>query len=83
MVRWRLKEVMTDKQLGIAEVARRSGVSLRTLNIIYHNPLHVGRLSTLDRLANGLEGSPCDLIEQKNNRETARVPPTFLVPVNL
>ena len=64
MLRWRLKEVMEDKQLSMAEVERLSGISRRTLNTIYNNPLHTGRLSTLDRLASGLDIPPCELIER-------------------
>ncbi len=65
MLRWRLKEVMAEKQLDMAEVVRRSGVSRRTLAKLYSNPFHIGKLSTLDRLASGLEVPPCELIEAK------------------
>ena len=64
MLRWRLKEVMAEKQLDIAEVARRSGISRRTLTKIYRDPLHVGKLSTLERLASGLD-VPYDALIEK------------------
>ncbi len=64
MLRWRLKEVMAEKQLDITEVARRSGVSRHTLTKIYRNPLHVGKLSTLERLASGLDVPHNVLIEK-------------------
>ena len=64
MLRWRLKEVMAEKQIDIAEVARRSGISRRTLTKIYRNPLHLGKLSTLERLAIGLDVPYNALIEK-------------------
>ncbi len=71
MLRWRLKEVMAEKGLDMAEVVRRSGVSRRTLATLYSNPLHVGKLSTLDKLASGLGVSPCELIEAKRGEALA------------
>lgn len=64
-VRLRVKEVAAQKGLSQAKVSRMSDVDITTVRKIYQHPTEANiTLLTLSRLANALEVSIHDLIEE-------------------
>jgi len=63
MIRLRLKEVLQEKQITQAKLSRLTDVSMNTIQTIYHNPYHDVSLSTLERLAKGLDVEVAALYE--------------------
>jgi DNA-binding Xre family transcriptional regulator len=63
MIRLRLKEVLTEKNITQAKLSRLTDVSMNTIQAIYHNPFHDVALSTLERLAKGLKVDVSELYE--------------------
>jgi DNA-binding Xre family transcriptional regulator len=55
VIRLRLKEVLTEKNITQAKLSRLTDVSMNTIQAIYHNPYHDVALSTLERIAKGLK----------------------------
>jgi DNA-binding Xre family transcriptional regulator len=60
--RFRLAELLTRLGVSQAELSRRSGLSLRTVNRIYLNQTGQVSLATLDAIAAALDVEPGDLI---------------------
>jgi transcriptional regulator with XRE-family HTH domain len=63
MIRLRLREVLQEKGLSQARLSRLADVSMNTIQTIYHNPYHDVALSTLERLAIGLDVEISELYE--------------------
>ncbi len=63
MIRLRLKEVLQEKGITQAKLSRLTDVSMNTIQTIVHNPYHDVALSTLERIAKGLNVSVGDLYE--------------------
>jgi DNA-binding Xre family transcriptional regulator len=66
--RFRLAELIEQAGTNQSELARRSGVSLVTINAIANNRTRQVKLETLDRLAEALGVEPGDLLEREPKR---------------
>ncbi|MGE0554685.1 MAG: helix-turn-helix domain-containing protein [Gemmatimonadales bacterium] len=66
--RFRLAEVLDRLGVSQSELARRSGVSLRTVNRLCLNRTVQVSLETLDKLADALGVAPGDLIAKEAGR---------------
>ncbi len=65
MFRLRLKELMRQKGMTTEQVATASGLSLRRIRALCHEFLgDRTRLSTVERLADVLGTSTCELVER-------------------
>ena len=62
--RFRLAELLTEKDVTQAELVRRSGVSQVTVNSIANNRTTRVDLATLDALSRALGVAPGDLLER-------------------
>jgi putative transcriptional regulator len=62
---FRLAEVLAQKGLSQSELARRSGVSLQTVNRLCMNRTAQVSLETLDRIASALKVKPGDLLSYR------------------
>ena len=62
--RFRLDELLSDKEMSQSELARRSGISLVTINAIANNRTRQVQLDTLDKLSAALGLEPGDLLER-------------------
>ncbi len=73
MFRSRLKELMEQKELTAAQVAAASGLCLDTIKVLCHDLVSGStRLSTLERLADALGISVCELVEHTFSRPAKR-----------
>jgi transcriptional regulator with XRE-family HTH domain len=63
MIRLRLREILQERGISQARLARLTDVSMNTIQTIYHNPYHDVALSTLERLARGLKVEISELYE--------------------
>src|SRR5688572_17322487 len=63
-VRFRLADAIAVAETNQSELARRSGVSIVTINAIANNRTTQVQLKTLDRLSKELGCNPGDLIER-------------------
>lgn len=63
-VRFRLDQVLEERSLSQAELSRRSGVSLVTVNAIKQNRTRQVSLETLDKLCEALACDPGELLER-------------------
>ena len=61
-VRVRLKEVLIDKRMALAELADRVGLSEEALRLLREGGAKAVRLSTLDALCRELDCQPGDLL---------------------
>ncbi len=75
MFRSRLKELMKQKEMTAAQVAAASGLCPDTIKVLCRD-LVSGRthLSTVERLADALGISLCELVEHTSNRPAKRLP---------
>ncbi len=64
MVRLKIKEVAESKGISMSRLSRLADVSYNTMLILYHKPDHDVSITILDRIAQALNVSICDLIEQ-------------------
>lgn len=64
-VRFRLRELLEERQMTQSELARRSGLSFVTINAIAQNRTTRVDLATLDALCAALECPPGDLLERE------------------
>ena len=64
MVRLKVKEVAEAKGINMAKLSRMADVSYNTTQSLYHNPEHDVSIIILDRIAEALGVSICDLIEE-------------------
>lgn len=73
-VRFRLDQALAARDDGMtqSELARQSGVSLNTVNAIYHNKTARVDLSTLDALCTVLEVEPGELLDYEGERRAVR-----------
>ena len=62
--RFRLAELLEEREMSQNELARRSGISQVTVNAIANNRTTRVDLSTLDALARVLKCEPGDLLER-------------------
>ena len=67
-VRFRLEEVLADREMSQTELARLSGVSLVTVNAMKQNRTKQVSLATLDKLCGILKCEPGELLERKRGR---------------
>lgn len=63
-IRLRVKEVAEDKGFTIMMLSRKSYVALGTLRAIFHDPYKSITTDTLQRIADALEVSAFDLMEE-------------------
>jgi DNA-binding Xre family transcriptional regulator len=69
-VRVRLKEVAEEKGLSMTKISHRSEVAYGTIRRLVRDPYAEVTLSTLRRLADVLEVSTCELIEDVPDDKT-------------
>lgn len=62
--RWRVRELMEEKGLSIGEVARRAGVSRKTVQAFCHDPRHEATTAMWGRLANALGVSLAEMLDE-------------------
>lgn len=67
-VRFRLKAVLDDAEMSQSELARRSGLSLVTVNNIATNRTKQVSLATLDALCAALGVDPGALLEREGEK---------------
>ena len=63
MFRLRVREVIQEKKITQSKLSRVADVPLNTIQVLYHNPEHDAKLSTLYRLAKALGVKIEDLYE--------------------
>ena len=71
-VRFRLQELLDEAGMSQSELARRSGISLVTINGIANNRTAQVSLKTLDKLAFALGVEPGELFEREGKRGRRR-----------
>jgi putative transcriptional regulator len=64
-VRFRLEEVLDDREMSQTELSRLSGVSLVTVNAIKQNRTRQVSLETLDKLCGALKCEPGELLARE------------------
>jgi putative transcriptional regulator len=72
-VRFRLKELLEEREkkgdaISQSELARKSGVSIVTVNAIVNNRTEQVRLDTLDALCKALGVEPGELLQRERGR---------------
>lgn len=72
MIRLKVKEAAQVKAVSMSKLSRMSDVSYDTIQQIYHNPYKDVNMSTLEKLANALNVSICDLFEKQEGDAKAR-----------
>ena len=72
-VRFRLSELLEAAGVNQSEVARRSGVSIVTINAIANNRTNQVRLDTLDKLSDALQCEPGELLEREPPKRRRRL----------
>jgi putative transcriptional regulator len=70
--RFRLKELLEERDMSQSELARRSGVSFMTVNSIVNGRTSQVALATLAALAKVLEVEPGDLLESDSGKRKRR-----------
>ena len=68
MFRLRVKEEAEKRGLSMAKLSRISDVSYNTMQILFRHPHHDVSLYILDRIAQALDVSICDLIDETNEK---------------
>ena len=71
-VRFRLSGLLEAAGLNQSELARKSGVSIVTINAIANNRTNQVRLETLDRISAALGVEPGELIEREPQKRRGR-----------
>jgi|GraSoiStandDraft_30_1057271.scaffolds.fasta_scaffold797557_3 DNA-binding Xre family transcriptional regulator len=64
MFRLRVKEEAEKRGLSMAKLSRISDVSYNTMQVLFRHPHHDVSLYILDRIAQALDISICDLIDE-------------------
>ena len=64
-VRFRLEEMLDDREMSQTELSRLSGVSLVTVNAIKQNRTRQVSLDTLDKLCGALKCEPGELLARE------------------
>jgi DNA-binding Xre family transcriptional regulator len=62
-IRLKVREVIMQKNITQSKLSRIADVPLNTIQVLYHNPYHDPKLSTLYRLAKALGVTVNDLYE--------------------
>ena len=65
MVRLLVKEVAKQKGFSMGRLQRTADISYRTVKLIYQDPYKDVTLSTLEKIANALDVSIRDLIDEE------------------
>ena len=63
MYRLKIKETAEHKGMSMAALMKKSGVDIKTLRKMYHEPGEEIKLGTLDRIAQALDVDISTLIE--------------------
>lgn len=63
MIRLKVKEVAQQKGISQGLLGRKANLDKNTLRGIYQHPYDVVKTDTLNKLANALGVSPCELLE--------------------
>jgi putative transcriptional regulator len=71
-VRFRLQELIDDRQTSQSELARQSGVAFSTISKMCRNVSAQVSLATLDALSTALECEPGDLLERERAARSRR-----------
>ena len=69
MIRLKLREVLTQKEVSQMKLSRISEVSLTTIQRMCNNPHYNASLDVLDRLARALKVNVSDLYEQEQDKK--------------
>ena len=69
MIRLKLREVLTQKEISQMKLSRLSEVSLTTIQRMCNNPYYNASLDVLDRLARALKVNVSDLYEQEPDKK--------------
>ena len=69
MIRLRVKEVAAEKGISIARLARKADLDYKTVYRVANDPYAEITTMTLSRLAEALDVSARDLIEDVSHRE--------------
>ena len=69
MIRLKLREVLTQKEISQVKLSSLSEVSLTTIQRMCSNPYYNASLDVLDRLARALEVNVSDLYEQEPDKK--------------
>jgi transcriptional regulator with XRE-family HTH domain len=72
MLRLRVREVAEQKGVSMNKLSQRSEISYNIIRAIFHNPYHVIRTDTLDRLAKVLDVPVTELIEDVSEEQRKR-----------
>ena len=72
MIRLKVKESAQVKAVSMSKLSRMSDVSYDTIQQIYHNPYKDVNMSTLEKLADALNVSVCDLFEKQEGEPKVR-----------
>lgn len=70
MIRLRVKEVASEKGVSQSRLARKADLALTSVRPILNNPHTNITLETLNKLANALGVSPCELISYEPDAPT-------------
>lgn len=68
-IRLRVREVIQASNITQSKLSRVADVPLNTIQVLYHNPYHDPKLSTLYRLAKALGVAVNDLYEVVDEEE--------------
>ena len=68
-IRLRVREVIQASNITQSKLSRVADVPLNTIQVLYHNPYHDPKLSTLYRLAKALHVAVNDLYEVVEEEE--------------
>ena len=68
MFRLKIKEEAEKRNLSMAKLSRISDVSYNTMQALFKHPQHDVSLYILDRIAQALDISICDLIEESRDK---------------
>jgi DNA-binding Xre family transcriptional regulator len=60
----RIKEVATERKMSISTLSHKTYLSMTTIRHLYQHPYSSTTLDTLQKLANALECSVFDLLEE-------------------
>ena len=74
MIRLKIKEAAQVRSISMSKLSRMSDVSYDTIQQIYHNPYKDVNMSTLEKLADALDVSVCDLFEKQEGEAKTRKP---------
>nr|BBH95361.1 hypothetical protein KTA_35600 [Thermogemmatispora argillosa] len=72
MLRLRVREVAEAKGVSMNKLSQRSEISYNIVRALFHNPYHVIRTDTLDRLALALGVPVTELIEDVSEEQRRR-----------